>query len=188
MLMSTLIPQHGSDHRYMMSNMDHVSNIIALIRDGFHHDAPGGQVELGPKTFPILDYSWSKSLEQSARESLLAMAEIQFAAGAKEVPIHSDARLSRSWKEAKNHINSLEMKLPNLKVISAHVMGGCAMGDEKSAVCNQWGASSAGEVSASLMLLFSHFTRSQSSISHLLHSLDAQQAPSCQLIKPKLLS
>ena len=64
------------------------------------------------------------------------MAEIQFAAGAKEVlPAHEMARRYRSWSEAKAAIAALPQGLQLTRVASAHVMGGCAMsGDEKLGV------------------------------------------------------
>jgi choline dehydrogenase-like flavoprotein len=63
-----------------------------------------------------------------ARRALLTMAEIQFAAGAREVlPVHEMARPYRSWPEARESINGLPMKPLLTRVVSAHVMGGCGM-------------------------------------------------------------
>jgi choline dehydrogenase-like flavoprotein len=72
------------------------------------------------------------------RRAYLTMAEIQFAAGAKSVrPIHEDAVGYESWPAAKAAITRLPMELLRARVVSAHVMGGCAMGsDEKSSVVN----------------------------------------------------
>lgn len=71
-----------------------------------------------------------------ARRALLSMAEIQFAAGAREViPGHERARSYRSWVEAKAEIAALPMKPLLTRVASAHVMGGCGMaGSEKLGV------------------------------------------------------
>ena len=70
------------------------------------------------------------------------MAEIQFAAGAKQVlPTHLNASLTSSWSEAKKVIETLPMEKLKLTIFSAHVMGGCAMGeDEKRSVVNSFGA------------------------------------------------
>ena len=80
---------------------------------------------------PLTDYLWD-----GARRALLTMAEIQFAAGAKEVlPAHEMARRYRSWSEAKAAIAALPQGLQLTRVASAHVMGGCAMsGDAKLGV------------------------------------------------------
>jgi choline dehydrogenase-like flavoprotein len=64
------------------------------------------------------------------------MAEIQFAAGAREVlPVHEMARPYRSWAEARDAITALPMKPLLTRVVSAHVMGGCGMAaDEQRGV------------------------------------------------------
>lgn len=61
-----------------------------------------------------------------ARRALLAMAELQFAAGARYLtPGHEMARPTASWAEAKAAIEALPMEPLLTKVVSAHVMGGC---------------------------------------------------------------
>ena len=68
-----------------------------------------------------------------ARRALLAMAEIQFAAGAREVlPVHELAQPCTSWREAREAIAALPMKPLLTKVVSAHVMGGCGAAGEAS--------------------------------------------------------
>jgi choline dehydrogenase-like flavoprotein len=58
------------------------------------------------------------------------MAEIQFAAGAREVlPVHERARAYASWAEAKAGIAALPLEPLLTRVVSAHVMGGCGMAD-----------------------------------------------------------
>jgi choline dehydrogenase-like flavoprotein len=61
------------------------------------------------------------------------MAEIQFAAGARQVlPVHELARPYASWNEAKQAIDGLPMKPLLTKVVSAHVMGGCGAAGSES--------------------------------------------------------
>jgi choline dehydrogenase-like flavoprotein len=69
---------------------------------------------------------------EGARRALLAMAEIQFAAGARQVlPVHELAQPFTSWQQAREAIEALPMKPLLTKVVSAHVMGGCGLaGDE----------------------------------------------------------
>jgi choline dehydrogenase-like flavoprotein len=63
-----------------------------------------------------------------ARRALLAMAELQFAAGARQVlPVHESASPCRSWAEARAQIEALPLTPLHTRVVSAHVMGGCAM-------------------------------------------------------------
>jgi choline dehydrogenase-like flavoprotein len=100
--------------------------LIALLRDGFHPESPGGSVSLRGDGSPVLDYPLTGFLMEGARRALLAMAELQFAAGAREVLAgHELARPFASWPQAKAALEALPMAPLLLKVASAHVMGGC---------------------------------------------------------------
>jgi choline dehydrogenase-like flavoprotein len=58
------------------------------------------------------------------------MAEIQFAAGARRVyPVHEASTGYASWREAQAGIAALPMRTLAMRVVSAHVMGGCGMAD-----------------------------------------------------------
>jgi choline dehydrogenase len=58
------------------------------------------------------------------------MAELQFAAGAKQVrPTHLDAPYYTSWKEARQAIPELPLKKFRTTLFTAHLMGGCAMSE-----------------------------------------------------------
>ena len=98
-------------------------------------------VELDSNGEPQLDYPLTDYLFAGAREALLAMAELQFAAGAKAVmPIHADAQLYKSWPEAKAAIMALPMAIYRTTLASAHVMGGCNMaGDATKGVVDMQG-------------------------------------------------
>jgi choline dehydrogenase-like flavoprotein len=121
-----------------MAQMPYIQAIIALQRDGFRADSPGGRVSLKGDGTPLLDYPITDALWDGMRRAYLTMAEIQFAAGAKSVlPIHEDAAGYESWSAAKEAITHLPMQVLRTRVVSAHVMGGCAMGsDEKNSVVN----------------------------------------------------
>ena len=69
------------------------------------------------------------------------MAELQFAAGAKEVkPLHLDAEFYKSLAECKTAIDTLPQELFRQRIMTAHLMGGCIMGgDEQSSVINSQG-------------------------------------------------
>jgi choline dehydrogenase-like flavoprotein len=121
-----------------MAQMPYTQAIIALQRDGFRDDSPGGRVSLKSDATPLLDYPITDPLWDGMRRAYLSMAEIQFAAGAKSVqPIHEDASGYESWPAARAAIARLPMKTLRTRVVSAHVMGGCGMGsDEQSSVTN----------------------------------------------------
>jgi len=129
LLMATTLQGFGGFHAELMREMPFTQAIIALMRDGFHPQSQGGTVSLKSDGSPVLDYPLTDFLWDGMRRALLSMAEIQFAAGAKAVlPVHEEAVAHSSWAEAKAAIERLPMALLNARVVSAHVMGGCAMG------------------------------------------------------------
>ncbi len=102
--------------------------MIALLRDGFSPQAPGGQVVLDDGGEAVLDYPLTPYLWQGVQQAYLAMAELQFAAGAKTVmPVHQSGRLYHSFAEAKAAILQLPLAPYQAALASAHVMGGCNM-------------------------------------------------------------
>jgi len=136
LLLATTMAGFGAQHAAEMAQFPHKQVILALLRDGFHAGAPGGSVALDGAGAPVLDYPISDFIWDGARRALLTMAEIQFAAGAKDVsPVHESAPRYTSWAQAQAGIAALPLKLLATRVVSAHVMGGCAMaGDERQGV------------------------------------------------------
>jgi choline dehydrogenase-like flavoprotein len=123
----------GPRQARLFAEFAHTHVLLALLRDGFHDEASGGQVGLRADGSPTLDYPLTDFVMDGARRALLAMAEIQFAAGAREVlPVHELARPFTSWEEAKKEIAALTMKPLLTKVVSAHVMGGCGAAAQAS--------------------------------------------------------
>ena len=130
-LMATKLIGTGEAHAALMQQFNQLQVTIALLRDGFHQHSQGGTVQLDDAGQPVLDYPISDYLWQGMRQALLAMAQLQFAAGAKQVlPIHHDATLYSSWAEAKTAIQQLPMQKLRQTVVSAHVMGGCNMSSD----------------------------------------------------------
>ena len=138
LLMATTLQGFGEAHAQLMAHMPYTQAIIALQRDGFRDDSPGGRASLKRDGTPLLDYPITDALWDGMRRAYWTMAEIQFAAGAKSVlPIHEDAAAYESWPAAKEAISHLPMQVLRTRVVSAHVMGGCAMGsDESNSVVN----------------------------------------------------
>ena len=134
------LPGFGQEHARWMTRFPNLQVLIALMRDGFHSDSPGGQVVIR-SGWPMLDYPITEYVWNGVRRAYLAMAEIQFAAGAQAVmPLHEGAQPIKSWREAKAAIESLTLRPLHARVVSAHVMGGCAMGpDPRSAVVDEAG-------------------------------------------------
>jgi choline dehydrogenase-like flavoprotein len=126
----------GAEEAGLLAQFPNTHVLLALLRDGFHAEAPGGKVTLRADGSSELDYPLTDFVMDGARRALLAMAEIQFAAGARQVlPVHELANPYTSWTQAKQAIAALPMKPLLTKIVSAHVMGGCALaGNEKQGV------------------------------------------------------
>jgi choline dehydrogenase-like flavoprotein len=138
LLTAVTMPGFGSAGARLMAGLPHLQVTLALMRDGFHDESQGGTVELKHDHAPQLAYPITEYLWEGMRRAFLSMAEIQFAAGAKTVlPVHESAWPYASWKQARAQIATLPMEILLARVVSAHVMGGCAMGaDDRNAVVN----------------------------------------------------
>jgi choline dehydrogenase-like flavoprotein len=120
----------GMPHAELMHSFPHMHVLLALLRDGFHPESTGGNVAVRRDGSPVLAYAFTPPFWDGVRRALLAMAEIQFAAGAKQVtPVHESAGRYDSWAAAKAGIAALPLEPLATRVVSAHVMGGCGMGD-----------------------------------------------------------
>jgi hypothetical protein len=141
LLAAVTMPGFGATGAALMANFDRLQVIIALLRDGFHAQSPGGSIELARDGSPVLAYPITDYLWDGMRRAFLTMAEIQFAAGAKRVlPLHESSWPYTSWNQARTQIAALPMETLLTRVVSAHVMGGCAMGaDARSAVVDSHG-------------------------------------------------
>lgn len=135
-IFASTLPGFAKKHADVMRNFSKTHMQLALLRDGFHSDSVGGRVRLNSDDTPLLDYKLTPAIWDAARRALIAMAELQHAAGAKDtLPIHEHAQRVDNIDAALAQINSLEMKPLAMKVVSAHVMGGCGMAsDEKQGV------------------------------------------------------
>ena len=134
-LTSALLLGHGPEHVKDMQSLPNLSAMIALMRDGFNEDSLGGQIELAEDGSPIIDYQINDYLWQGIKDSHLNMAKLQFAAGASAVKLaHIDSQWYTSWESCEAAIEKLAYISCRPLVGSAHVMGGLAMGEDKS-VC-----------------------------------------------------
>ena len=133
---------YGQSHAELMAQFNQLQVTIALVRDGYHEGSPGGQVQLTDKGY-TLDYPLTDAFWRAARRAFASMAELQFAAGAQKVlPMSEGMPYLPSWQAAKEAI--AEMPLAPLKTVvaSAHVMGGCPLGEDTSqAMVNSQGRS-----------------------------------------------
>jgi len=136
-----IIGFHGFKLVDTMEDLPQLQSTIALMRDGFHEDSVGGTVELDHGGKPVLDYPVTDYMWKGLRKAHHKIAELQFAAGAKSVmPLHHDANFSTNLKDCKQEIDALPAELHRHRLLTAHLMGGCSMGeDEKESVVNSQG-------------------------------------------------
>jgi choline dehydrogenase-like flavoprotein len=135
-IFASTLPGYGQAQAELLGQFPNTHSLLALLRDGFHDQSPGGQVQLRGDGSPLLDYPLNDFVMEGARRAFLSMAEIQFAAGARSVlPVHELAQRYASWAQARDAIAGLPMKPLLTRVVSAHVMGGCGMaGAERAGV------------------------------------------------------
>lgn len=127
-IFASTLPGYGRAQAELLAHFPRTQALLALLRDGFHAQSPGGRVRLKGDGSPLLDYPLNDFVMDGARRALLSMAEIQFAAGARSVlPVHELAAPYTSWAQAREAIGALPMKPLLTRVVSAHVMGGCGM-------------------------------------------------------------
>ena len=135
-IFASTVPGIGQAQHELLKTFPHNHTLLALLRDGFHDQAPGGKVKLRGDGSAVLDYPLTDFVMEGGRRALLSMVELQFAAGALQVlPLHEMARSYTSGAQAREAVNNLPMKPLLTKVVSAHVMGGCGLaGSEKQGV------------------------------------------------------
>ncbi|MDN6320497.1 MAG: GMC family oxidoreductase [Marinobacter sp.] len=136
-----VVPGHGDAQAQNLAGLPWMQSVIALIRDGFHKDSPGGTVSLRDDGSPVLDYPVTDYLWDGLRRAFYTMAEIQFAAGADRVRLmHLDSGWYSNWTDAKAAIAGFSMEPHRVRLFTAHQMGGCAMGSNpKESVVNGFG-------------------------------------------------
>jgi choline dehydrogenase-like flavoprotein len=133
-IFASTVPGFGQSQHDLLKSFPHNHTLLALLRDGFHDEAPGGRVKLRGDDSAVLDYPLTGYVMEGGRRALLSMMEIQFAAGATQVfPLHEMAVPYTSWAQAREAVNALPMKPRLVKVVSAHVMGGCGLAGAEQA-------------------------------------------------------
>lgn len=137
---ASLVGGHGQKLFEEVRNLSHTNALMSFLRDGFHDESQGGSVELGAGGTPVLDYPMNDYFFDGARRAYTSMMEIQLAAGALEVrPVHSDCEWVSTSQDISRTIDALDMAPEKIGLSSAHVMGGCAMGSDDSAVTDSRG-------------------------------------------------
>ncbi len=128
-LASILLGGVGQSLLQRFQGYAHTQMLHGLLRDGFEPESQGGRVHLNLDGSPMLHYPMTDHVKAGFKRAWQAMAEIQFASGALEVlPLHEQARPYASVADAKRAVQGLSDVPHHMGAGSAHVMGGCAMG------------------------------------------------------------
>jgi choline dehydrogenase-like flavoprotein len=140
-LTATTLPGDGALHASWMRQFRHMHVVIALLRDGFHVESRGGVVRLRDDGTPVLDYPLGPYLWDGVRRAFLAMARVQFAAGATQVmPLHAKGEAFATLQQAEAAIAAFDLRPLATRIVSAHVMGGAPLGpDPRRAVVDVTG-------------------------------------------------
>ncbi len=137
MLASVVAPIVGAPVLDLLSRLPFLQSCLAISVDGLLPEEEGGTVRLrdGGRSrvkfdYPLLPQHW-EALRVACRE----MAKVQLAAGAKRVfSMHNDPVVIESEKDL-GKLDAAPWEKLRVKVVTAHQMGGCAMGkDPKKSV------------------------------------------------------
>jgi choline dehydrogenase-like flavoprotein len=132
-LAAITLPDFGAAHAARMAELPRWHVLIALLRDGFAGASQGGVVRLRDDGAPLLDYPLDDYLWDGVRRAMTSMAELQFAAGAREVvPVHARGFGYRSFAAARDAIARFDLAPRRTPVVSAHVMGGAPFGSDSA--------------------------------------------------------
>ena len=130
----------GAEHSELMKAFQHHQQILVLAIDPPQVD---NRVTVDKRGGPVVDYRLTGSVLDTLHRSMIAAAEVFFAAGARRVHVPAGERFFIGAEER----DRLEELVPRrnvrpgqISVTSAHLMGGCRMGaDPGTSVTDRWG-------------------------------------------------
>lgn len=119
----------GLQHKRMMLNLAHLTNIIVITRDRF-----GGQVRLRRDGSPVIHYTLSDYDRAHLQRGLLASLNIHRAAGAVEIgsshisPINIRVNEDHDFDGFIGRVTAAGLRPNSAALLSAHQMSSCRMG------------------------------------------------------------
>ena len=130
----------GAEHSELMRAFPCLQMILVLALDPA---LPGNRVTLDGDGEPVVDYTLTPAVLDSLHESMKVSARVFFAAGARRVHAPAGARffIDAADEDRIDDLIPRENVIPGkVSVTSAHLMGGCRMGDDpKTSVTDCWG-------------------------------------------------
>jgi choline dehydrogenase-like flavoprotein len=134
MLASIVATGSGDETIELMTKLKHLNVMIAIHVDGLLPEETGGTVRLrrGGYGRHSINYAFTDAHWEAFRHSCKEMAKLQFAAGAKRVrSLHLAPVTLRSPSEV-DALDAAPWAPVQVKVATAHQMGGCRMGKDPS--------------------------------------------------------
>ncbi len=131
-LAALAIPGFGNEHRSLMHQYPNIGATIVLVKE---IDSEG-RVTVNDYGRPSISYDLGPRDREYLKEGLKATAEIQFAAGAREVlTLHSKKISLKSVDEIDKKFGKADWGTNEIALYSAHPLGTCRMGkDARSSV------------------------------------------------------
>ncbi|MCB9664598.1 MAG: GMC family oxidoreductase [Alphaproteobacteria bacterium] len=130
MLSAVALGLYGDELHELMRELPHLSALIALAVDGLLPGDEGGVVRLGGEGRPVLDYPIGPALQEAWREATVDLVRLHLAAGAELVGTpHVPLMLIRTEAEL-DRVRQASYASGHVTGLSAHQMGGCAMGSD----------------------------------------------------------
>jgi choline dehydrogenase-like flavoprotein len=120
-------PGLGGEHLATMKTLPFIAVHIVLAIDGFSPEEQGGTVSLRPSGAPILDYRLPERVIEGLRAGLRTLVKLNLEMGAQAITYGELPPLSFTSEKDLAQLDGLDLRRQTL--FSAHVMGGCQMGD-----------------------------------------------------------
>lgn len=130
----------GPEHAELMAAFPRLQMILVLAVD---EAIPDNRVEVDRLGEPVVDYRLTPATLDSLHASMLASARVFFAAGARRIHAPAGVKffVERDERERLEEVIPRRLVRPGrISVTSAHIMGGCRMGRDRSdSVTDAWG-------------------------------------------------
>ncbi|MBL8917930.1 MAG: GMC family oxidoreductase [Myxococcaceae bacterium] len=134
MLAATVATGSGLDTLELMTKLKHLQVMLAIHVDGLLPDEEGGTVRLreGSQSRYSIKYAFTPAHWEAFRTACKEMAKLQFAAGAKMVRSLHLAPVTLKSAADLDRLDAAAWAPVQVRVATAHQMGGCAMGKDPS--------------------------------------------------------
>lgn len=124
------LPLMGASHAQIMASYRELGVLIGLTRDGADRARSSGRVDVNRHGAVSIRYQLGRDDARRVRASITAMAQLHFAAGAREVrTLHAPSRAARHSREVPALVDA-PMGANQLALFSAHVNGTCRIGTD----------------------------------------------------------